>query len=117
VVLADGAERTDDLVSVCNWALVEWNRRQQPGEKPSEAGLRRQLNAIKREQFLWILPVPRSVRHQAIKNRGAAFQRFFNKPYPRFKKNGYAMRQAWSMALVAPPTEQRKKPLDQRVLL
>ena len=73
-----------------NWALVEWKRQYQTGEKPNEAALRRQLNAIKRQQFPWMLLVPKSVPQQAIKNCGAAFQRFFQKQsrYPKFKKKG-----------------------------
>ena len=52
--------------------------------------LRRQLNAIKRQQYPWMLLVPKSVPQQAIKNCGAAFQRFFQKQgrYPKFKKKG-----------------------------
>ena len=34
-----------------NWALAEWKRQYQAGEKPSEAALRRQLNSIKRQRF------------------------------------------------------------------
>ena len=30
-----------------NWALNEWKRQYRNGEKPTEAALRRQLNAIK----------------------------------------------------------------------
>jgi putative transposase len=73
-----------------NWALAEWKRQYEAGEKPSEAALRRQLNSIKRQQFPWMLLVPKSVPQQAIKNCGAAFQRFFNKQgrYPNFKKKG-----------------------------
>ncbi len=73
-----------------NWALVEWKRQYPTGEKPNEAALRRQLNAIKRQQFPWMLLVPKSVPQQAIKNCGAAFQRFFQKQsrYPKFKKKG-----------------------------
>jgi putative transposase len=73
-----------------NWALAEWQRQYQAGEKPSEAALRRQLNAIKRQQFPWMQLVPKSVPQQAIKNCGAAFQRFFKKRggYPKFKKKG-----------------------------
>lgn len=33
-----------------NWALTEWKRQHEAGEKPNEAALRKQLNAIKREQ-------------------------------------------------------------------
>lgn len=73
-----------------NWALAEWKRQYQAGEKPSEAALRRQLNFIKRQQFPWMRLVPKSVPQQAVKNCGAAFQRFFKKQgrYPKFKKKG-----------------------------
>ena len=73
-----------------NWALAEWQRQYPAGEKPSEAALRRQLNAIKRQQFPWMRLVPKSVPQQAIKNSGAAFQRFFRKQGndPKFKKKG-----------------------------
>jgi len=73
-----------------NWALAEWKRQYQAREKPSEAALRRELNSIKRQQFPWMLLVLKSVPQQAIKNCGAAFQRFFRKQgrYPKFKKKG-----------------------------
>ena len=32
-----------------NWALAEWNRQYQAGERPCEAALRRKLNSIKDE--------------------------------------------------------------------
>lgn len=73
-----------------NWALAEWKRQYEAGEKPNEAALRRQLNSLKREQFSWMLDVPKSVPQQSIKNCGAAFGRFFKKQskYPTFKKKG-----------------------------
>jgi transposase len=73
-----------------NWALAEWQRQYQAGGKPGEVALRRQLNALKRQQYPWMLLVPKSVPQQAIKNCGAAFQRFFHKQgrYPKFKKKG-----------------------------
>ena len=37
-----------------NWALAEWRRQHEDGGKPSEVELRRQLNALKREQFPWM---------------------------------------------------------------
>lgn len=37
-----------------NWALAEWQRQFASGEKPSEAALRRKLNAIKAVEFPWI---------------------------------------------------------------
>jgi putative transposase len=73
-----------------NWGLAEWKRQYAGGEKPSEAALRRQLNSIKHQQFPWMRLVPKSVPQQAIKNCGAAFERFFKKQsrYPKFKKKG-----------------------------
>ena len=78
--------------------LAEWKRQYQAGEKPSEGALRRQLNAIRREQFPWMRLVPKSVPQQAIKNCGAGFERFFKQQgrYPKFKKKGYATRPAWT---------------------
>jgi len=71
-----------------NWALAEWQRQYKAGEKPNETALRRQLNAVKREQFPWMLDVSKVVPQQAIKDLGAAFKRFFRDEarYPRFKK-------------------------------
>ena len=73
-----------------NWALAEWKRQYQAGGKPSEAALRRQLNAVKRTEFPWMLAVTKTAPQQAIKNLGAAFKRFFSGQarYPRFKKKG-----------------------------
>ena len=34
-----------------NWALAEWQRQYASGEKPNEAALRRQFNAIKPVEF------------------------------------------------------------------
>ena len=50
-----------------NWALAEWQRQYDAEEKPSEAKLRKQLNGIKREEFPWMLDVPKTVPQQAIK--------------------------------------------------
>lgn len=73
-----------------NWALAEWQRQFEAGEKPNEAALRRHFNAIKPIEFPWILDLPKSVPQQAIKNVGRAYQRFFQKQakFPRFKKRG-----------------------------
>jgi len=73
-----------------NWALGEWKRQYEAGEKPNEAALRRQFNAIKPIEFPWILDLPKSVPQQAIKNVGRAHQNFFQgrAKYPRFKKRG-----------------------------
>ncbi|GIV94082.1 RNA-guided endonuclease TnpB family protein [Chloroflexus sp.] len=73
-----------------NWALDEWKKQYCAGLTPNEAALRRQLNAIKREQFPWMLRVPKSIPQQAIKNLGAAFKNFFERRagYPTHKKKG-----------------------------
>src|SRR4029078_4263373 len=78
-----------------NWALAEWKRQYAAGEKPSEAALRKQLNAVKKTEFPWMGEVTKCAPQQAIKNLGRAFQNFFRrvkqggKPgYPRFKKRG-----------------------------
>ena len=38
---------------VWNWALAEWNRHYEAGEKPSALGLKKHFNEIRREQFPW----------------------------------------------------------------
>ncbi|WGZ94307.1 MAG: RNA-guided endonuclease TnpB family protein [Candidatus Thiothrix putei] len=79
-----------------NWALAEWQTQYaawkddntQP--KPNQMGLRRQLNAIKREQFPWMLEVTKNAPQMAIIQLGAAFKNFFagRAKYPQFKKKG-----------------------------
>jgi len=79
-----------------NWALAEWQRQYaawkadncQP--RPSEAALRRQLNAIKREQFPWMLEVTKCAPQMAIIQLGQAFGNFFagRARYPKFRRKG-----------------------------
>jgi len=71
-----------------NWALTEWKRQYESGNKPNEAKLRKQLNAIKKEQYPWMSEVSERCAKYAIKNLGAAFDRFFKgiAKYPKFKK-------------------------------
>jgi putative transposase len=38
---------------VWNWALAEWNRQYEAGEKPTALKLKKQFNEIRREQFPW----------------------------------------------------------------
>ncbi len=78
-----------------NWALEEWKRRYEAGEKLNEAALRRQLNRIKGEQFPYMLEVTKAAPQESIKQLGVAFKHFFRrvkngeKPgYPRWKKFG-----------------------------
>ena len=75
-----------------NWALAQWQEQYQACQdnpllaKPSEGALRRQLNAIKREQFPWMLEVTKCAPQQAIMQLGEAFKNFFagRAKYPRF---------------------------------
>ena len=79
-----------------NWALAEWGRQYEAWQadnslpKPSQAALRRQLNALKREQFPWMLAVTKNAPQMAIIQLGRAFQNFFagRARYPQFRKKG-----------------------------
>lgn len=70
-----------------NWALAEWKRQYEAGGKPSDIALRKQLNAIKRDQFPWMFDVTKCAPQEAIIDLGAAFRAFFENRgrYPRFK--------------------------------
>ena len=79
-----------------NWALAEWQRQHEAWKldhsqpKPSQMSLRRQLNAIKREQFPWMLEVTKNAPQMAIIQLGNAFRNFFagRARYPKFRKKG-----------------------------
>ena len=74
-----------------NWALAEWKKAYEAGEKPSEMALRRKLNSVKREQFPWMLEITKNAPQMAIIQLGQAFKNFFKKTasYPRFRKKGF----------------------------
>lgn len=79
-----------------NWALAEWQRQYEAWKadhalpKPSQMALRRKLNAIKREQFPWMLEVTKNAPQMAIIQLGQAFQNFFagRARYPKFRRKG-----------------------------
>ena len=79
-----------------NWALSEWQRQYVAHQAdptlpaPSQLALRRQLNAIKREQFPWMLDVTKNAPQMAIIQLGDAFKNFFSHRarYPRFRRKG-----------------------------
>ena len=57
-------ERAQWLLQACgvarfafNWGLAEWKRQYEAGEKPSAYKLKKQLNAIKRQEFPWMYDV------------------------------------------------------------
>ena len=79
-----------------NWALAEWKQQYEAWNldnnhpKPSQAALRRKLNAMKREQFPWMLEVTKNAPQMAIIQLGDAFKNFFagRARYPQFRKKG-----------------------------
>jgi len=76
-----------------NWALAKSKEQYEADNttKFKEAELRKQLNAIKKEQFPWMLEVTKCAPQLAIKNGlNKAFQNFFAKraEFPKFKKKG-----------------------------
>jgi putative transposase len=79
-----------------NWALAEWQRQYEAWKadnslpKPSQMALRRQLNAMKREQYPWMLEVTKCVPQEAIVQLGEAFKNFFagRARYPQFRQKG-----------------------------
>ena len=79
-----------------NWALGEWQRQYDLSKtdpalpRPNETALRRQLNAIKRSAFPWMLEVTKNAPQMAIIQLGQAFDNFFHKlcRYPRFRRKG-----------------------------
>jgi putative transposase len=79
-----------------NWGLANWQKQYaeyKDGVRdtaPSQLSLRRELNAIKRDEFPWMLESTKCAPQEALINLGTAFQRFFKKQgrYPTFKKRG-----------------------------
>lgn len=79
-----------------NWALAEWQTQHAAWKddnslpKPSQFSLRKQLNALKREQFPWMLEVTKNAPQMAIIQLENAFKSFFagRANYPPFKKKG-----------------------------
>jgi putative transposase len=79
-----------------NWALSEWQRQYVARQAdpalpaPSQLALRRQLNAIKRKQYPWMLDVTKNAPQMAIIQLGEAFKNFFahRARYPRFRRKG-----------------------------
>ena len=79
-----------------NWALAEWKRQYEAWKldnslpKPSRFSLSRQLNAVKSEQFPWMLEVTKCAPDKAISNLGMAFKNFFagRAKFPKFRKKG-----------------------------
>ena len=79
-----------------NWALAEWKRQYEAWkldnalEKPNQMALRRQLNAVKRADYPWMLEVTKCAPQLAIMQLGVAFKNFFSgrARYPVPRKKG-----------------------------
>jgi putative transposase len=79
-----------------NWALAEWQKQYAAHQldpavpSPSQLSLRRRLNAVKRDQFPWMLEVTKNAPQMAIIQLGEAFKNFFARRahYPTFRRKG-----------------------------
>lgn len=71
-----------------NWALAEWNKQYEAGEKPSANKLLKQFNSIKEKEFPWVYDSPKDANQRPFANLQIAFDNFFKKrsKYPKFKK-------------------------------
>jgi putative transposase len=82
---------------VYNWALADRIERYKAGNQTNYYEQKKRFNAIKREDFPWIIDVPYVIQESAFRNLDAAYQNFFRRVkqggepgFPRFKskKNG-----------------------------
>lgn len=81
-----------------NWGLAEWQRQYESGEKPSAYALKKQFNAIRREQFSWSYSVSKCCVDTGFLRLDAAFKNFFRrcknghvkKGYPHFKSRKHS---------------------------
>ena len=73
-----------------NWALNYIKDNYEKGTTVTESMARKHLNAIKKEEFPWMLEVTKNSPQQAIKDLGTAFKRFFKgiSLFPQFKRKG-----------------------------
>ncbi|GHO78506.1 transposase [Ktedonobacter sp. SOSP1-85] len=73
---------------VWNWALAEWNRQYEAGEKTTALKLKKQFNEIRRVQFPWTWEVTKNASDQPFLDLGKAFTAFFEgkAKRPTFKR-------------------------------
>ena len=79
-----------------NWALARWEEQYEAtlvdpsAPRPSQYSLRRELNAIKRKEFPWMLESTKCAPQEAIIDLGIAYKNFFrgSAARPTFKKRG-----------------------------
>lgn len=77
-----------------NWALAEWKRQYEAGEKPTAFKLQKQWNSIKEKEFPWVYDSPKDANQRVFTDLGTSFKRFFSKTacYPVFKKKHHRER-------------------------
>ena len=80
-----------------NWGLQRWNEMYAAGEKPNVFELKKELNAIKGEQFPWMYDVTKCAPEAALADLGTAFTNWFRDVHrkggrrakrPTFKRKG-----------------------------
>lgn len=75
-----------------NWGLAEWQRRYKEGDKVDAYGLKKAFNAMRKEEFPFVVEVTKYATQQPFINLGKAFKKFFDDlkkgivSYPRFKR-------------------------------
>ena len=62
---------------VWNWALAEWNRQYEAGEKPTALKLKKRFNEIRREQFPWTWEVTKNASDQPLTSPGQSLPGVF----------------------------------------
>src|SRR2546430_2568637 len=58
---------------VYNWALAEWQRQYQAGEKPTAQALKTQWNTLKHEAYPWVTEVHKDANQQPFAHLATAF--------------------------------------------
>ena len=72
-----------------NWGLGEWNKQRREGGEPSILELKKHFNAIKREQFPFVMEVTKYAAQQPFSDLATAFSRFFREAKNKSAKVGY----------------------------
>ena len=96
-----------------NWALAEWNRQYEAGERPAGPPLKQQFNAIKYQQFPWLAGVHRDAHAQPFAHLARAWSRYFAAlrtgacPAPEDRAARRPLRAA-GVKLAYPPTFKKK---------
>ena len=105
-----------------NWGLARWKEKYEAGENVSCFDLKKEFNAIKKEQFPFVYEVTKYAVQQPFIHLGEAFNKFFRDlkegkvSYPRFKKkrDGYGSFYIGGDQVVVTDTPKTSKKLDIR---